>query len=91
VTLDAPATAVVNELAATVKRLPAGAVVKVTGWSDTRSGERTALEQSKARADAVVAALRAAGATAVTYTVSGAGGRWAAVYADARVVEVDLP
>jgi len=91
VTLDAQATAVVNDLAAAIKRLPAGAVVKVTGWSDTRGGERAALEQSKARADAVVAALRAAGATSVTYTVTGAGGRWAAVYADARVVEVDLP
>ncbi|MFM7535356.1 MAG: fasciclin domain-containing protein [Acidimicrobiales bacterium] len=91
VTLDAQATAVVNDLAAAIKRLPAGAVVKVTGWSDTRGGERAALDQSKARADAVVAALRAAGATSVTYTVTGAGGRWAAVYADARVVEVDLP
>lgn len=91
VTLDAQATAVVNDLAITIKRLPTGAVVKVTGWSDTRGGERAALDQSKARADTVVAALRAAGATSVTYTVTGAGGRWAAVYADARVVEIDLP
>jgi hypothetical protein len=63
----------------------------VTGWSDTRSGANVAAEQSRARAQAVIDGLRARGATAVTYELVVGGGRWAAIYADARFVEIDLP
>jgi uncharacterized surface protein with fasciclin (FAS1) repeats/outer membrane protein OmpA-like peptidoglycan-associated protein len=90
-TLDAAAQAQVADLAPRIAALPAGSVVVVTGWSDTRSGDRTAAEQSRARAQNVVAALQAAGATNVTYDVVVGGSRWAAVYADARRVEIDLP
>ena len=80
----------ITSAATRIKALPANSKVVLTGYVDgnTPSAQRSTL--SKQRAEAVQAALVAAGATA-NYQIVAHGEVWEPTPAQARRVEINLP
>jgi outer membrane protein OmpA-like peptidoglycan-associated protein len=88
--LDDAANAVIAEAAAKIQTLPANSKVVITGYADINTVGAQKGTLSKERADAVKAALEAAGAKA-NFQVVAHGDVWETQLAQARRAEINLP